>query len=68
MMMLSVSVDRPALTKDEIVVTPEMIEAGAEAMGNFYLGDGTYDLSDSAIKACFRAMVDAFLRSNPPRR
>lgn len=49
--------DRPAHTEDEIEVTPEMIEAGIDAMWEYDLADFNRKEWAAAMKAGFRAMA-----------
>lgn len=49
--------------KDEIEVTPEMIDAGTLALMPFYMGDGAYDLRAPGLTAVYRAMREAVAKS-----
>ena len=51
--------DRPALKPDEIEITPEMIEAGAEVLQLSELGDS----SEGTVKKIYLAMHSALLKS-----
>ena len=44
--------DRPT----DLEISPEMIEAGTEALEPFYMGDGVYDLREPCLTAVYRAM------------
>jgi hypothetical protein len=43
-------------SKEETEVTEEMYDAGSEALGPFYMGDGVYDLRRPCLTAVYRAM------------
>ena len=49
-----------ANTADEVEVTPEMIEAGVDALAGFSARD---DLYENAVRDIFRAMMTALHRS-----
>ena len=48
--------DRPALTEDEIEITPEMLDAASEVLERGYFGDGNYDVSGDVMAKVYRAM------------
>lgn len=41
---------------EEIEVTPAMIEAGSEIAERFYVGNGSYALTDQSFREAFCAM------------
>jgi hypothetical protein len=50
----SVGPDRPS--PDETKITPAMLKAGSNALEDFYMGEGLYDLRAQALEAVFREM------------
>ena len=51
------SPDRPTLP--EIEITPEMVEAGAHVMEDYYMGEGRYLIPEEGLSRIFRAMIRA---------
>lgn len=60
--------DRPARERREVEITPEMIEAGIEAVSYAMRGKGEPDGYDEIAAAVYRAMERARLGRGPGRR